>query len=210
MSDLAPRSELDADGIPEVEPDSTRARLIEAAAEVFSEQGYDGSGVQAIAKRAGFTTGAIYGRFSGKAELLLAAIDERSNDEFDQLFAELGPDADAAELLSTVGGHLVTRRDRTGQLLLEAFVAARRDPEVAALLRERLDHRADTMEHLIAAAQRNGTIDPELDTRSMVRFVHAVGFGFLLYDAVSVDLPDEAPWTELIDRLVAAVAPTSD
>lgn len=118
---------------PVVAPDETRARLIDAAAEVFSEQGYDGSGVQAIAKRAGFTTGAIYGRFSGKAELLLAAIEERSNDELDVLFAEHGFKADAADVLNQVGGHLVTRQDSSGQLLLEAFVAARRDEEVAKL-----------------------------------------------------------------------------
>ena len=55
--------------------DPTRDRLLTAAAEVFAEKGYDGAGVQEIARRAGFTTGAIYGRFRGKAELLLAAIE---------------------------------------------------------------------------------------------------------------------------------------
>lgn len=201
MSDLAPGPD------PGAAVDETRTRLIAAAAEVFSEQGYDGSGVQAIAKRAGFTTGAIYGRFSGKAELLLAAIDSRSNDELDDLFAEHGFRADAADLLNQVGSHLVTRRDSSGQLLLEAFVAARRDAEVAALLRERLDARAELMAELIEASKADGTIDPDLDTHSIVRFVHAVGFGFLLYDTIGVDLPDAGPWAELIERLVAAVAP---
>ena len=54
--------------------DPTRDRLLAAAAEVFAEKGYDRAGVQEIARRAGFTTGAIYGRFRGKADLLLAAI----------------------------------------------------------------------------------------------------------------------------------------
>ncbi len=192
---------------PVAAPDETRTRLIAAAAEVFSEQGYDGSGVQAIAKRAGFTTGAIYGRFSGKAELLLAAIEERSNDELDVLFAEHGFTADATDVLNQVGGHLVTRQDSSGQLLLEAFVAARRDEEVAKLLRERLEARAHLMAELIEASKADGTIDPDLDTMSIVRFVHAVGFGFLLYDAVDAELPASAPWAELIARLVGAVRP---
>jgi AcrR family transcriptional regulator len=55
--------------------DPLRDRLVAAAAEVFAEKGYDGAGVAEIAKRAGLTTGAIYGRFTGKAELLLAAIE---------------------------------------------------------------------------------------------------------------------------------------
>ena len=67
--------------------DPTRDRLVAAAADVFADKGYDGAGVQEIARRAGFTTGAIYGRFRGKSELLLAAIEAQSDDEFDQLFA---------------------------------------------------------------------------------------------------------------------------
>jgi TetR/AcrR family transcriptional regulator, transcriptional repressor of aconitase len=39
--------------------DPTRERLLAAAAEVFAEKGYDRAGVQEIAHRAGFTTGAI-------------------------------------------------------------------------------------------------------------------------------------------------------
>lgn len=201
MSDAVPSADVPAAS------DETRSRLIDAAAEVFSEQGYAGSGVQAIAKRAGFTTGAIYGRFSGKAELLLAAIDKRSNDELDDLFAEHGFRADAADVLNQVGGHLVTRRDTSGQLLLEAFVAARRDPEVAALVRQRLDARAELMAELIETSKSDGTIDPDLDTKSIVRFVHAVGLGFLLYDTIDLDLPSAGPWAELIQRLVGAVAP---
>ena len=200
------------DPFPQADPiagvvDETRMRLIEAAAEVFSEEGYAGSGVQAIARRAGFTTGAIYGRFSGKAELLLAAIDEHSNDELDQLFAENGFDADAAAVLNQVGSHLVTGRDSSGQLLLEAFVAARRDPEVAALVRERLDARAEMMAELIETSKADGIIDPDLDTKSIVRFVHAVGLGFLLYETIGIDLPEPEPWAALIGRLVSAVAP---
>ena len=50
--------------------DATRDRLLDAAAAVFAEKGYDGAGVPEIARRAGLTTGAIYSRFTGKAELL--------------------------------------------------------------------------------------------------------------------------------------------
>ena len=116
--------------------DPTRDRLIEAAAAVFAEKGYDGAGVQEIARRAGFTTGAIYGRFRGKAELLLAAMEAHSHDELDQLFAEHRFEGKVTDVLTTVGSHLVTDPFDAGQaLLLEAFVAARRDPEVAALMR---------------------------------------------------------------------------
>src|SRR3954466_2564169 len=123
--------------LPEPAVDLTRERLIEAAARVFAEKGYDRAGVQEIARRAGLTTGAIYGRFSGKAELLQAAIEARTSDEFDELFAQHRFDGHARDLLQTVGAPLVTPRPEvrgaaTGEeaLLLEAFVAARRDTDV--------------------------------------------------------------------------------
>ncbi len=55
-------------------PDSTRQRLLDAATEVFLEKGYDGTRVAEIARRAGLTTGAIYGNFHSKADLLTAAL----------------------------------------------------------------------------------------------------------------------------------------
>jgi AcrR family transcriptional regulator len=187
--------------------DPTRDRLVAAAAAVFAEKGYDRAGVQEIARRAGFTTGAIYGRFRGKAELLLAAIEAQSVDEFEQLFAEHQFEGKATDIITTVGSHLVTEEFDNGQaLLLEAFVAARREPDVAVMLRRVIEQRAENLVELIADGKRTGGIDPALDTLSIVRFCHAVGLGFLLFGAVDLGRPQAAPWQVLIERLVGAVA----
>src|SRR5947208_216480 len=58
-----------------VEPLTIRERLLDAAADVFAEQGYDRARVQDIARRAGLSTGAIYGNFRDKADLLADAIE---------------------------------------------------------------------------------------------------------------------------------------
>src|SRR5687768_7413604 len=88
-----------------VEPalDLTRDRLVEAAAAVFAERGYDGAGVQEIARRAGLTTGAIYGRFSGKAELLREAIARCSSDELDELFNQHRFEGRASDIIRMAG-----------------------------------------------------------------------------------------------------------
>jgi AcrR family transcriptional regulator len=186
--------------------DPTRDRLLTAAAEVFAEKGYDRAGVQEIARRAGFTTGAIYGRFRGKADLLLAAIGSQSQDELEELFAEYQIKGKPLDILHTVGAHLVTDEFDSGQaLLLEAFVAARREPELAAMLREVVTEQADELSQLIEDAKRTGALDPGLDSFSVVRFCHAVGLGFLLFGALGLDRPDPAPWEALIARLIGAV-----
>lgn len=188
------------------EPDEIRERLVTAAAEVFAEKGYDGARVQEIANRAGLTTGAIYGRFTGKAELLRAAIEAHSRSELDELFSSHEFDGRVTDILTTVGSHLVTRRSTTEQaLLLEAFVAARRDPEVKRLVAEIVEDRAQRLAELVVKAKAMGLVDAELDTLAVTRFCHAVGLGFLLIEAIDLPLPDARPWEDLIARMVAAL-----
>lgn len=71
----------------------TRARLIDAAANVFARRGYHGASVEEVAAEAGFSTGAVYSNFSGKEELFLALADRKVADRV----AEIGALAEAAE-----------------------------------------------------------------------------------------------------------------
>jgi AcrR family transcriptional regulator len=50
----------------------TRARLIEAACEIIREAGYEALTLASVAERAGMTTGAIYGNFRNRTDLLSA------------------------------------------------------------------------------------------------------------------------------------------
>jgi AcrR family transcriptional regulator len=202
MSDPAP--------VPEAAPagdvDPIREALVAAGAEVFAEKGYEGAGVAEIARRAGYTTWAIYGRFSGKAELLRAAIESYSRHEIDDLFASHRFEGRVADILTTVGSHLVTRTQTTERaLLLEAFVASRRDPEVKTLVRDLIEERARRMAALVIQAKKDGHIAEDLDELAVIRFCHAIGLGFLLYEAIDLDQPDAGPWEVLIARMVAAL-----
>ncbi len=186
----------------------TVTRLVQAAAEVFAEKGYDKAGVAEIARRAGLTTGAIYSRFTGKAELLAEAIRACGGEEFDDLFAQHGFEGRAGDVLTMVGMHLVTRtRDPLRSMLLEAFVAARRDPEVREVVRRHLADRATQMGALIDDAKVHGTVDDQLDTAAIVHLAHAVGLGFLLYEAIGVDNPSPEAWHDVVARVISATRP---
>jgi AcrR family transcriptional regulator len=52
--------------------DRTRAKLLEAARSLIREKGHEHATLEAIAERAGMTTGAIYGNFKNRDELFLA------------------------------------------------------------------------------------------------------------------------------------------
>lgn len=55
----------------------TRQRLLEAAASVFGQHGYDGASVDQVADGALLTKGAVYSNFASKEELFLAVLEER-------------------------------------------------------------------------------------------------------------------------------------
>jgi AcrR family transcriptional regulator len=71
----------------------TRDLLLDAAQEVFARRGFEGASLEEIAEAAGFTRGAIYKQFGGKAELFLA-VNERFNERGLQAFAEMLDGAD--------------------------------------------------------------------------------------------------------------------
>jgi AcrR family transcriptional regulator len=186
---------------------SVRDRLVAAAAEVFAERGYEGTRVQEIVRRAGLSTGAIYTNFRNKADLLLAAV---GTAQVDSLFATIELAGDAADGLRRAGHELPTARRDTRPLLFETMVAARRDPEVAALLRKRLMKFRSLMAHAVAAGQRDGSVAADVDVDAAAEFCQALGMGFLLMEAVGLPHSDETAWRQLIDRLVDSITPSDE
>jgi AcrR family transcriptional regulator len=186
-------------------PDSsTRDRLLAAAIEVFVEQGYEGARLQDIARAAGLTTGAVYANFRGKSELLFAAIGARADLEMDALLAETET-RDPRALLEVLGDRLVAER-RQPPLLVDAIAAARRDPALAAGMRERLDARVRLLTDIVERAKSDGSLDSALDADVFARFGLTLAMGALVLRALQLAPPPEGAWHDLISRLLDAVS----
>ena len=83
MMDLVSSSEMDegapGDLVPPRVPQQVRSRekherLLEAARDVFSEHGYEGATIDAIAERAGVSVGVFYRYFRSKRQILLTLV----------------------------------------------------------------------------------------------------------------------------------------
>ena len=187
---------------------ATRDRLLDAAVAVFSEKGYEGARVSDIARRAGLTTGAIYASFRGKADLLREAIERSSGQGLDRLFPPDVVAAGPAALLTEMGRHLIDSDtpDWVEGMLVEALVAARRDPLVAENLREALGLQGQMLADLIGQGKRQGVIDDAVDTTAAAQFCTALSLGMLLLGSLGIDPPERQGWEELIGRLVDSVA----
>jgi len=183
----------------------TRARLLDAAAEVFAERGYDGTRVADIAAAAGVSNGALYAHFGSKAELLAAALRTYGPQELAALFAA-DPDQSIAELLIVVGRGLPRRRDPRAHLVVEALVAARRDEEVARPVRDYMGERADWLTGLVRIAQAGGELDPALSPDAFAHLCLLLAMGSSLLPP-ELHPVDDAEWTALLTRLMAALTP---
>lgn len=185
--------------------DELRERLLDAAAEVFAESGYEGARVQQIAERADLTTGAMYNRFTGKTELLLEALDRHSEPLLDVL---LHADLPTAAILSALAAELIEQKDSPGRaLLFESLLSARREPELAERLRPVLADERSLLAGAVERDQGDGRIDPDVDVTAVVTFCQAVGLGMGLLRLIDAQLPEPAAWQELIERLISAVQP---
>lgn len=193
------------DALP-IADDEIRSALVDAAARVFAEEGYSGARVQSIAERAGLTTGAMYNRFSGKSELLLEALDLHTSNLLDELAtAELG----ATDILETVGVALLDDQSPASALLLEAFMAARREEDIAERLRPRLADERARLAKLVDADKDTGVISEALDTNAVVTFCQSVSLGMRMLSVIDVEMPDPEAWQKVIAVLVTSLEPES-
>jgi len=119
--------------------ENTRARLLEAAAQVFAEVGLEGATVEAVCERAGFTRGAFYSNFESKDELFLmlagSVADARLSGVRERVTALVGDDSlddcDPVDLVKQIMDSGVD--DRVGVMMMsEIRIRALRDPAFGA------------------------------------------------------------------------------
>ncbi|MDX1648774.1 MAG: helix-turn-helix domain-containing protein [Myxococcota bacterium] len=155
---------------------ATRARLLEAAGELFRRRGYDGTSVVDVAARAGVGVGTVYHHFADKRAMLLALIDDwadrveaRRRSELD-LERFLGDDPRGA--IRRWLRRAYEREHKEPSLYVVVLGLADRDEEVRRRY-HRLEQGAIARLHeLVAFGQRRGVMRPDLDAEAVAFLVH--------------------------------------
>jgi AcrR family transcriptional regulator len=144
--------------------------LLEVAALLFYERGYDGTSMDELSKRLGITKSAIYHHVSGKEELLRLIVDRA----LDGLFA-VAQDVEAAD------GPAIERLERL--VRGSVHVLAERLPFVTVLLRVRgnsaVEREALTrrrqfdriVARLVEQAEAEGDIRPDVDPATTTKLL---------------------------------------
>ncbi|WP_321857346.1 TetR family transcriptional regulator [Paraburkholderia tropica] len=163
----------------------TRAKIVDAAANVFLACGFAGASLESIAGKAGVTRGAVYNHFRNKAAVL-DALFESADLPLDPFIVQ--PPAEEPDPLGQLHTQLSSRlrvalhtRDarRLYTIALtrcEVTVQTRifHDRVTSAALRAELQ-----IESTLRAASRLSQLPPDVDTRAAAVFIHAALSGFL-------------------------------
>jgi AcrR family transcriptional regulator len=117
----------------------TRQHLLDAAAIVFTREGFHGATLDEVASTAGFTKGAVYSNFKSKDDLFLALLDERIERQFAVASEVLDSGPHETEQQMPVVRELLHSNaffwdDSWTTLYLEFVLYSRRNPEAAAKL----------------------------------------------------------------------------
>jgi AcrR family transcriptional regulator/ribosomal protein S18 acetylase RimI-like enzyme len=191
--------------------DELRTRIIDAAAELFAEHGYEGTRLRMVAAATGLPPRTVRRLTGGRPELFAAVMAEKVRSDAGQRLADavLTPaDEPGLSVLLEAGRAVFTAPSRSWDVLeLEAMTRAHRDPAMRRVESERIAVRRANARSLIAQLRASGTIDADVDDETLTHFVLALSVGMAMVDPVLASRPRAEDWNGLIARIAVAMAP---
>lgn len=172
-------------------PEASRARLLDAAADVVARRGYERASVDEIAEAAGLSKGTLYWNFASKAELFQALLEERVDrplDEVMELVRTAPPDEPTAPAVGAGIARLFAEQPAIVRLMEEYRAAAARDPAVRERYVRRQERLRDTVtETLRIRQERLGAVPFALPPEHLATAFIALAFGLAMEAEVSPD-----------------------
>jgi AcrR family transcriptional regulator len=186
----------------------TRAELLATAAKVFARRGYNGASIEEIAEQAGYSHGAVYSNFDGKADLFLAVFEEYMAERARELAAtQVGiGEGDPLEMRArTLADQWMDRfaKDRESFVLHMEFIAhAGRDPELAGRFGSRSASLREAISRYISKYQDEVGGELALPPDDLALVLRALGIGLAVEALVSPDAVRRDLYGDFVELLV--------
>ncbi|MBF6133105.1 TetR/AcrR family transcriptional regulator [Nocardia otitidiscaviarum] len=165
-----------------------RARITQAAAELFAAQGYERTTAAQIARAAGLTSGSVFYYFRDKAAVF-RSIFEQSLPEHAELYGRHLDRADCfAAILDVVDGLAAEALDPVAPgLMVELLRRLDQDEELAGVVAEDTRRSAAVLTTLLERGMAAGQLDPGFDAAATARWILSV------VDAAFLNIDPEHP-----------------
>lgn len=192
--------------------DTRRALVLDAARSVFAEKGLEGAGIREIARRAGYTPGALYSYFDSKEAIYAALLSESLDRLQAEVAAAKAPKGQPHRLLAEranawFGFYSRNPRDLDlGFYLVQGLAPRGLNAELDRALNQRL---MDALRPCEQALEELGLpADLALQENSAL-FAHGVGLLLLQHTGRIRLFGQSAPYLfqQYVDRLIERVMP---
>ncbi|MFG2986926.1 ScbR family autoregulator-binding transcription factor [Streptomyces sp. NPDC048258] len=161
----------------------TRRAILEAAAAVFDERGYEAATIADILSRAGVTKGALYFHFASKQELAQGVLDEQ--------FAEGGVPPRESKLQELVDVALVLAHRMKYQPMLSAGARLSLGPDMREIFGGgSVPGWIEFTEERLAQAKAQGELLPHVDPAETAWIISACWTGAQIYSQTLTDRED--------------------
>lgn len=183
---------------------STYHRLIIAAAECFTEKGFNASSINEIARKAKVSQGAMYTYFKGKSELITAIVDEEKNTALENYGKEYicSPFERISELVRSCINEVGYPANH--RLWVEIIAEASRNEEVRLTYITTDTIMRDGIKSIITKGISIGDFPKTLDSEHATIAIYAIIDGLIARKAINPDFSLERDMPQL-DALLSFI-----
>jgi AcrR family transcriptional regulator len=172
----------------------TRERLLTAGSEVLLERGVAGATLEEVAERAGFSKGAVYSNFAGKAELVEALFERHIEGWESGVRAAVAGDDQSVrpgQLGSFVGG-FVLEHERYFRLLSEFWAYSLRDEAIRQRLVDVRRRARAVLTEIVRSEARTAGVELAVPAETLATGILALSIGTILESLVDEEVDARA------------------
>jgi AcrR family transcriptional regulator len=189
--------------------EESRQRILQAAAEIAGERGYEGTSIALVSERSGLPASSIYWHFADK-DALIAAVIERSYEEWlDRVsaWAPTSSDASRRDRMAAMMERTARALSESGDFLrLGLMLALERRPDEPSARRMFIQTREETIRRTVSGYARQF---PELDAdaiHQLATFTMAMADGLFVAQEIGGDSVDILDRFEMLASAILGAA----
>ena len=180
--------------------EARREQVLEAARACLQEHGLEAVSMEMIIARSGLSTGAVYGYFKGKDEIISAVVTDGTAAMGRQLAPILkNPEPPPLpefmeQLLRTIADFGQDKHDGIDRLLvaLHGWSHSQSDPGLQATTRAAYRSQRELLADTVRRWQAAGTLDPAADPEGVAQLLQSIILGFAAQRALAGDADVQA------------------
>lgn len=198
--------------VPKAHLEQRREQILDAAIACFARKGFEHTTMADIAAQAGVSDTLAYRYFSGKDELIEAAVRRHGDSTVAGLLGEHDGVEDFRSLLDMLIDSSVRRFEHpeemktTMGMYLRSWAEALHDEEIRQEVVSRWHDGFDIAEGLITRAQQQGQLNPNLDSRAIAWVMLAAHYGANILAVVDPEVDLEKGQQVMVAMVLGGLA----